>query len=140
MVQGQEAVRGRASALTVGALAKAGGVGVETIRYYQRLGLLRVPTRDGGIRRYGLEDVKRLRFIRSAQRAGFTLEQAGELLTLDAADDRARAQALARARLDALDEKIAELTRARAALSRLASACASGQGATCPILDAFAEA
>jgi len=84
--------------LTIGKLAEAGGVGVETIRYYQRRGLLAEPERGyhGGVRRYGAQDVRRLRFIRSAQAAGFTLEQIGELLALDARDDRPRARALAR--------------------------------------------
>jgi DNA-binding transcriptional MerR regulator len=83
--------------MTIGKLAAAGGVGVETIRYYQRRGLLQEPPRDefyGGIRRYGAPDVQRLRFIRAAQGAGFTLEQIAELLELDATDDRARARAL----------------------------------------------
>jgi len=75
--------------LTIGKLASAGGVGVETIRFYQRKGLLETPTREDGIRRYGSDDVRRLRFIRQAQSAGFTLEQIKELLDLDASDDRA---------------------------------------------------
>ena len=76
---------------TIGALAKAAGVGVETVRYYQRRGLLPEPARPPGeVRRYGEEDVKRLRFIRSAQAAGFTLNEIGELIALDASDDRTR--------------------------------------------------
>ena len=129
--------------LTIGALARAGGVGVETIRYYQRRGLLPEPARPagpglgGGVRRYGSGDVRRLRFIRSAQTAGFTLEEIGELLTLDASNERARAQDLARARILALDARIAELTEAREALARLADACASGGAGPCPIISAF---
>ena len=57
---------------SIGSLAKAGGVGVETIRYYQRRGLLQTPSSDGGMRRYDTEDLRRLRFIRQAQTAGFT--------------------------------------------------------------------
>jgi len=126
--------------MTIGKLAAAGGVGVETIRYYQRRGLLQEPPRDefyGGIRRYGAPDVQRLRFIRAAQGAGFTLEQIAELLELDATDDRARARALATERIAALDAKIAELQEARTALARLARDCARGDAGPCPILAAF---
>ena len=132
-------VQGQGVNLTIGALARTGGVGVETVRYYQRLGLLPIPERGGGVRRYGAADVRRLHFIRSAQRAGFTLDQAKELLTLDAADDRDRARALAEQRIAALDAKIAQLLTAREALARLASTCAAGTGDTCPILAAFEE-
>src|SRR3546814_13199213 len=93
MVRNQE---GRS--LTIGKLAQAGDVGVETVRFYQRRGLLDTPTRDHGVRRYGSEDVRRLRFIRQAQASGFTLEQIRELLELDAGADRARARTLAETR------------------------------------------
>jgi MerR family mercuric resistance operon transcriptional regulator len=123
---------------TIGGLAKAAGVGVETVRYYQRRGLLPEPPRPPGeIRRYGDGELKRLRFIRSAQAAGFTLAEIKELLDLDAADDRARARALAQARVAALDAKIADLEKAREALAGLASACARKRGGACPILTAF---
>jgi MerR family mercuric resistance operon transcriptional regulator len=123
---------------TIGGLAKAAGVGVETVRYYQRRGLLPEPARPPGeVRRYGDEDVKRLRFIRSAQAAGFTLAEIKELLDLDASDDRARARELARSRVAALDERIAELARARDALAALATACVNKRGGPCPILKAF---
>ena len=125
------------AALTIAKLASAGGVGVETIRFYQRKGLLETPTRDCGIRRYGSSDVRRLRFIRQAQAAGFTLEQIRELLELDAGDDRARARAMASERAAALDSKIAELKQVRDALKRLASECASGAPGPCPILKSF---
>ena len=91
----------------------------------------------GGVRRYGAEDVRRLRFIRAAQAAGFTLEEIGELLALDASEDRARARELAAARLAALDAKIAELKQARGALTRLATACAGSDAGPCPIIAAF---
>jgi MerR family mercuric resistance operon transcriptional regulator len=123
---------------TIGGLAKAAGVGVETVRYYQRRGLLPEPARPPGeVRRYGAEDVKRLRFIRSAQAAGFTLNEIGELIALDASDDRARARELAQARATAIDEKIAELREARDALFGLATDCASKKRGPCPILKAF---
>jgi MerR family mercuric resistance operon transcriptional regulator len=122
--------------LTIGRLAAAGGVGVETVRFYQRRGLLQTPPRDG-VRRYGSEDLKRLRFIRQAQAAGFTLEEIGELLALDAGTDRARARELAAARIEALDAKIAELQRARTALTRLAGECAEDKKGPCPIVASF---
>ncbi|NJC33696.1 MerR family mercuric resistance operon transcriptional regulator [Sphingomonas jejuensis] len=126
--------------MTIGQLAAAGGVGVETIRFYQRRGLIDTPARDGGIRRYDGEDLARLRFIRQAQVAGFTLDEIGELLVLDASEDRERARTLARARVAMLDARIAELERARDALSRLADECADGKAGPCPILTRFAEA
>jgi MerR family mercuric resistance operon transcriptional regulator len=132
MVQSQEA-----HSVTIGKLAAAGGVGVETIRFYQRKGLLEQPTREGGIRRYGNDDLRRLRFIRRAQAAGFTLEEIRELLDLDASDDRARARELANERVTALDARIAELQRARDALKRLARECGSVGPGLCPILKAF---
>jgi MerR family mercuric resistance operon transcriptional regulator len=123
---------------TIGGLAKAAGVGVETVRYYQRRGLLPEPARPPGeIRRYGKEDVKRLRFIRSAQAAGFALNEIKELLDLDASDDRARARELAQTRVAAIDEKIAALREARDALAGLATACARKRSGPCPILGAF---
>jgi MerR family mercuric resistance operon transcriptional regulator len=132
MVQSQGA-----QSLTIGTLAAAGGVGVETIRFYQRRGLLRTPTREGGIRRYDDDDLRRLHFIRQAQSAGFTLEEIKELLDLDATDDRPRARELAAARVKMLDKKIAELQRARDALRRLARDCGSGSAGLCPILTSF---
>jgi MerR family transcriptional regulator, mercuric resistance operon regulatory protein len=128
--------------LTIGKLAEAGGVGVETVRYYQRRGLLDTPARPGGygegsVRRYSEADVRRLKFIRSAQAAGFTLEQIAELLALHACDDRRRARALAEERIAALDARIAELRSARDALARLARACAAAGAGPCPILSAF---
>ncbi|NWK98818.1 MerR family transcriptional regulator [Sphingobium lactosutens] len=123
--------------MTISALAKAGGVGVETVRYYQRRGLLATPERGEGIRRYGAADARRLAFIRSAQGAGFTLEQIGELLHLDAGQDRARARELAAERIAALDVKIAELQAARGALERLARQCHASEDGPCPIIAAF---
>jgi MerR family mercuric resistance operon transcriptional regulator len=123
--------------LTISKLAAAGGVGVETIRFYQRKGLLETPTREAGFRRYGSDDIRRLRFIRQAQAAGFTLEQIRELLDLDASDDRDRARELAQERVKALDDKIAELKRARDALRRLATECGAKRSGPCPILTSF---
>jgi MerR family mercuric resistance operon transcriptional regulator len=132
MVQGQGV-----SSLTIGKLAAAGGVGVETIRFYQRKGLIEQPTRESGIRRYGSEDVRRLRFVRQAQAAGFTLEQIKELLELDASEDRSHARDLAKVRIEALNAKIADLERARNALQRLATECSHGSSGPCPLLTSF---
>lgn len=128
---------------TIAGLAREGGVGVETVRYYQRRGLLHTPGKSGrsalggGIRRYGEADVRRLRFIRSAQQAGFTLEQIAELLSLDASQDRARARALAEERLAALDDQIAKLEQARSSLRRLAHRCDKSSSGPCPIIASF---
>jgi MerR family transcriptional regulator, mercuric resistance operon regulatory protein len=123
--------------LTIARLAEAGGVGVETVRFYQRRGLLPTPTRESGIRRYGSEDVRRLRFIRQAQAAGFALEEIKELLALDAGEDRSRARELAKSRVEALDGKIEDLQRARTALERLVRECGAGKTGPCPILNSF---
>ena len=122
---------------TIASLASTAGVGVETVRYYQRRGLLPVPKAVGAVRRYGEADAKRLRFIREAQAAGFSLDEIAELLALDATRERARVRAMAGARIAALDAKIADLHRARDALLRLSSACAASTRGPCPILEAF---
>jgi MerR family mercuric resistance operon transcriptional regulator len=109
-----------------------------TVRYYQSRVFLPEPARPPGeLRRYGEADVKRLKFIRTAQAAGFTLAEIKELIHLDASDDRPRARELAQARVAAIDEKIAELREAREALAGLATACAKKRGGPCPILTAF---
>ena len=133
MVQSQA----RPQMLTIARLAAAASVGVETVRYYQRRGLMAAPPKTGSTRRYGTEDVQRLQFIRHAQAAGFTLEEIKELLALDASEDRARAHSLAKARVRALDEQIRKLKLARDALKRLAAECAGAGAGPSPILTAF---
>lgn len=128
--------------MTISRLAEAGGVGVETVRFYQRRGLLPVPPRggsgiNGGIRRYGADEAQRLRFIKAAQSAGFSLEEIKRLIDLDASADRAEVRVLARERIVALDERIAELQSARTALSRLADACSASDAGPCPIIASF---
>ena len=123
--------------LTIGQFAKAIGVGVETVRYYQRQGLLAIPQTEG-IRRYTESDIRQLRFIKNAQKAGFTLKEIKELIALDASADHERAYDIASERLKALDEHIAELQEARNQLNSLANECASKrQGQCCAILAAF---
>lgn len=129
------------AAMTIAGLARECGVGVETIRYYQRRGLLGTPPKaggSGGIRRYGAADRQRLRFIRAAQTAGFTLDQVGELLALEATEDRARARSLAEQQLQVLDDRIAGLMATRDALRHLARQCGTGAAGPCPIIEAFA--
>ena len=122
---------------TIGKLAEAGGVGVETVRFYQRKGLLMTPDRNGGFRYYDEQTIRRLKFIRQAQTAGFTLSEIGELLDLDAGEDRVRARELAEARVKELDAKIGELELARDALRRLAKECGRSSNGPCPILASF---
>lgn len=122
--------------MKIGDLARAGGVSVETIRFYQRRGILAKPTRGTGARRYSQDDLERLRSIRAAQTAGFSLEEIAVLLGLDQ-NDRATARALAEARIAAIDEKIETLQMMRAALNTLATDCAKGEEGPCPILAAF---
>lgn len=123
--------------LTIARLAEAADIGVETVRYYQRRGLLDVPERGDGFRRYGTDDVQRLRFIRSAQAAGFTLEEISRLLAFDPVDDRPSIRALAELRIAALDQQIRLLKASRTALARLAHQCGSGDAGPCPIVEAF---
>ncbi|PNU06145.1 MerR family transcriptional regulator [Novosphingobium guangzhouense] len=130
--------------LTISELARAGGVGVETVRFYQRKGLVHDPRPASiggakGRRHYGDEDVRRLRFVRAAKDAGFILDEITELLGLDASDDRVRARAMAEARITHLDEEIARLDRARNSLRRLASECAGSDTGPCPIIAAFED-
>ena len=129
------------AAMSISQLARSAGVGVETVRYYQRRGLLADPrpskTGVSGIRHYGPDEARRLGFIRAAQAAGFTLEEIAELLHLDSTDDRPRAREMARSRIAALDARIAELESARQSLARLAKDCAAGDKGPCPIIAAF---
>lgn len=129
------------SAMSIAQLARSAGVGVETVRYYQRRGLLPDPrpqkTGVSGIRHYGDDEARRLRFIRSAQTAGFTLEEIAELLRLDSTDDRSRAREMAWARIAALDEQIDALQQARRSLGRLARECAAADQGPCPIIRSF---
>jgi len=129
------------AAMSISQLARSAGVGVETVRYYQRRGLLADPrpqkTGVSGIRHYGEEETRRLRFVRSAQAAGFTLEEIAELLELDSTGDRPRAREMAKSRIEALDDRIAELQRARQSLAKLAKECGAGGKGPCPIIASF---
>lgn len=123
--------------LTIGKLAAAADVGVETVRFYQRRGLLATPKRIEGFRHYDDADLGRLRFIRQAQTAGFTLEEIRQLLALDSGEDRATARAMAAKRLAELDARMEALQHARSSLQKLVSECAEGRTGPCPILKSF---
>lgn len=98
--------------LTIGAFARAAGVSVETIRFYQRKGLLSQPDRpQGSIRRYDMADVARVRFVKTAQRMGFTLDEVAELLRLEDGTHCREASILAERKLADMRSKLADLTR-----------------------------
>jgi len=125
--------------MTIAKLARAADVGVETVRYYQRRGLMPVPRASGtsSFRHYDPSHLQTLRFIRRAQAAGFTLEEIKELLSLDRTRDRARIRVLAGGRLEALAQQAKELEESRQALQRLLSVCQGSNRGPCPIIEAF---
>lgn len=127
--------------LTIGTLARQGGVNVETIRYYQRRGLLQEPPKPrGGFRHYTADTVKRVRFIKRAQVLGFTLEEITGLLTLDERKACRETRGIAVHKLELIEEKIADLSKMKKALSRLVRACdTSSAGAPCPIIHLLAD-
>jgi MerR family copper efflux transcriptional regulator len=123
----------------IGAIAKRAGVGVDTVRYYERAGLLEPRQRlASGYRRYTDDEVARLRFIRRAQALGFSLKEIQELLSLSTKRDVARVKRTAEAKLKDIDARIAELQRVRGGLAVLVNACPGhGRLADCPILQAL---
>ena len=124
----------------IGQVAKQSGVGIDTIRFYERSGLLQQATRTAaGYRVYGTRDVARIRFIRRAKSLGFSLEEIGELLRLnDGGGRRTAVRAIAERRLADIEQRIAEFERIRSALFALVCQC-HGDGAldACPIIDAM---
>ena len=127
---------------TIGAAARQAGIGVETIRFYERRGLVSQPGKPAasGARHYPLETVARLRFIRQAQQLGFSLRQIADLLALRAAPDAdsAEVRIAAQARLAEIERKMAQLREMRAALRTLLAACPGGGGLECcSIMDAL---
>jgi MerR family copper efflux transcriptional regulator len=129
------------SDLTSGQLAEGAGVGIETIRYYERKGLLPPPARSrAGYRRFPVEAVDRLRFIRQAQHLGFSLKEIQELLSLridpkaSCSEIRKRAQA----KISEIEQRLRGLQRMREVLWRLIEACGGrGPATVCPILEAL---
>jgi MerR family copper efflux transcriptional regulator len=128
-------------ALGIGQLGKRGGVGIDTVRYYERNGLLAPRTRlTSGYRRYGELELARLRFIRRAQALGFTLKEIKDLLALSAQRDVGRVKRSAQAKLLDVESRIAALERIRDGLARLVAACPGhGRAADCPILRALTD-
>ncbi len=126
--------------LTIGRLARAAGVGAETVRFYEREGLIEAPPRTAaGYRQYPPETVERLGFIRRAKALGFSLDEIRELLALREPDqDRSRVKAITERKIADIDQRISELERMRAALAELDQQC-SGHGpvAGCPIIEAL---
>ena len=125
--------------MTISRFAKAAGVGVETVRYYQRRGLLPVPSpRSRAYREYDAGMAKRLKFIRGLQSAGFTLHEIKDLIRLDRGSDRPKIQAIAARKLDELNERMSELRKVSKGLKVLLKECQSARdGTPCPIIEAF---
>jgi len=125
--------------ITIGTLARSAGVGVETVRYYQRRGLLPRPAgRKGAFHVYGDAELARLRFIRRAQALGFSLDEISDLLALDEEADRESARAFANAKIADVELRIRQLEDVRNALQRLVHCCEHTEApAPCPILNAL---
>ncbi|MBE0546814.1 MAG: Hg(II)-responsive transcriptional regulator [Rubrivivax sp.] len=128
--------------LTIGTLAAAAGVNVETIRFYQRRGLLPEPERpSGSVRRYGPADLARVRFVKSAQRSGFSLDEVAQLLQLEDGTRCSEAREIALHRLLDVRQRLADLQRIEAALAALVARCAGGRGrVACPLIASLQEA
>jgi MerR family mercuric resistance operon transcriptional regulator len=121
---------------TIGALAKATDVHIETIRYYQRRGLVAEPSKPlGGIRRYDEAHARRLRFIKQAQTLGFSLEEVAELLALEDGRHCRDAEQLGRKKLATVRERITQLRRVEQALTALVEQCQCNRGEVhCPLI------
>lgn len=122
---------------TIGSLAQAAGVNVETIRFYQRKGLLPEPKREfGSVRRYGDADLARLRFIKSAQRLGFSLDEIGELLKLEDGTRCGEAKTLGEQKLADVRRRLNDLRNMESALAALVAQCDTTRGKVCcPLID-----
>ena len=127
--------------LTIGAFAAAACVNVETVRYYQRRGLLRQPARPrGGIRRYGPADVARVKFVKAAQHLGFSLDEIGALLQLEDGTHCGQARDLAEHKLDDVREKLAALRRVESVLAGLVGECRHARRTIpCPLIAALQQ-
>ncbi len=128
--------------LTIGAFAKAARVNVETIRFYQLKGLLPQPERPyGRIRRYGQADVARVKFVKSAQRLGFSLDEVGDLLKLEDGSHCTEAREQAERKLADVRDRLADLRRIEVALQGLVVRCCATSGQVqCPLIAALQAA
>ncbi len=127
--------------LTIGSLAGEAGVSVETIRFYQRKNLLHEPQRPyGSIRHYGPAEVSRVRFIKAAQRIGFTLDEIAQLLQLEDGTKCSQARDIAEHKLVDVRCRMADLQRIESALADLVERCAAGRGkVTYPLITSLQE-
>ena len=127
---------------TIGALAETAGVNVETIRFYQRKGLMPEPEKPyGSIRRYGAAELARVRFIKSAQRLGFSLEEIGGLLKLEDGARCSEARQLAEQKLVDVRQKLSDLQRIESVLAGLVARCSAVRGrVNCPLIASLQEA
>ena len=126
---------------TIGALAETAGVNVETIRFYQRKGLMPEPEKPyGSIRRYGAAELARVRFIKSARRLGFSLEEVGELLKLEDGARCSEARQLAEQKLVDVRQKLSDLQRIESVLAGLVARCSAVRGrVNCPLIASLQE-
>lgn len=124
---------------TIGQLAAAAGVNVETVRYYQRIRLMPVPKRaPGGIRRYGAPELSRLQFIKTAQGLGFTLEEVTDLVKLDDGAHCKEAHDIASQKLTDVRKRLRDLRKIETVLARLVRQCEARRGAIrCPLIGAL---
>lgn len=127
--------------MTISRLAATAGVGVETVRFYQRRGLIAEPSRPaGGYRRYSEADARRIRFIRRAQELGFTLREIGDLLRLEGVRTCAGTRALAARKLGMVEAKLADLAALRQVLAEIIARCDAGrERGACPIIQSLIE-
>jgi MerR family mercuric resistance operon transcriptional regulator len=131
----------QANTLRIGAFAEAAGVNLETIRFYQRKGLLLEPQKPySGIRRYGQADVARVRFVKSAQRLGFSLDEVAGLLALEDGTHCDQARQFGERKLADVRARLTDLHRIEAVLSALVNDCCARHGeVSCPLIAALQE-
>lgn len=130
--------------MTIGKLALAAGVGVETIRFYERKGIIRQPAKqDGKFRYYSSDEAARIRFVKRAQELGFTLREVKELLELQSKRKITGAEVRVKAdeKIKEIQKKIADLSEMEASLSRLSEVCGEGAQAIreCRVFDCFTK-
>lgn len=128
-----------APSLTIGKVARAAGVNVETVRYYERVNLLQQPPRpSGGVRRYSDDAVARIRFIKRAQELGFSLAEIKRLLALQESQSCSAARSLAAEKLDLVEARLTDLERMRGVLKELIERCDARRGnVSCPIIESL---